>query len=341
MNILITGAAGFIGFHLARELAAKGHNVTGLDNLNSYYDPALKYGRLEELGIGKEALEQAASAGSPGPGYIRSRKYENLTFVKCDLCDLPALTGIFEDHTFDKVCNLAAQAGVRYSFENPGAYIQSNVVGFMNILELSRKYGVSHFVYASSSSVYGNNAGVPFRESDRTDDPQSIYAATKKENELLAYVYGEQFELPVTGLRFFTVYGPWGRPDMAPYLFIRSILEGKTIKVFNNGNLSRDFSYISDIITGVVKILEAPPVNNIAVYNIGNSNPVNLMDFIRTLEEITGKEAIKEFLPMQPGDVFTTYADTSAIEKDYGFSPDTPLSYGIREFYQWYKGFSR
>jgi UDP-glucuronate 4-epimerase len=323
MNILVTGTAGFIGFHLTKTLLLRGHKVVGLDNLNSYYDVQLKYGRLHEL----------------------EKLHADFKFVQCDIANLVQLTDIFKQSHFDKVCNLAAQAGVRYSFENPNAYIQSNIVGFMNILELCTSYRISHLVYASSSSVYGNNAKIPFAETDRTDDPQSIYAATKKADELLAHVYSSQLNLPTTGLRFFTVYGPWGRPDMAPFLFMKSILEGKTIKVFNNGQLRRDFSYIDDIVAGILKIVETAPVlhhghpEKSPIYNIGNSSPVDLLDFINTLEEVIGKKAIKEFVGMQPGDVYTTYANTAAIESDYGFKPNTPLSYGITQFYNWYRSY--
>lgn len=310
-KILVTGAAGFIGFHLSRRLMEEGYAVTGLDNINSYYDTNLKYSRLKELG--------------------------DLRFHKADLTDTCKLKEIFEQGGFDLVCNLAAQAGVRYSFENPSAYIQSNVVGFANIIEMSRLHSVRHFVYASSSSIYGNNNKVPFSEDDRTDNPQSLYAATKKENELIAHVYSSQWGMATTGLRFFTVYGPWGRPDMAPFLFMRSILEGKKIRIFNNGNLSRDFSYIDDIVEGVVKVLESrPEKGSCKVYNIGNSSPVKLMDFIHTIEKVTGRQAVKEFVPMQQGDVYTTYADTSRLERDFGFKPGTPLEKGIREFYKWY-----
>ncbi|MEG0518586.1 MAG: SDR family NAD(P)-dependent oxidoreductase [Bacteroidales bacterium] len=323
MNILVTGTAGFIGFHLTKALLLRGYKVVGLDNLNSYYDVHLKYGRLNEL----------------------KTLHKDFSFIQCDITNLPQLTGIFKETHFDKVCNLAAQAGVRYSFENPHTYIQSNIVGFMNILELCTSYGISHLVYASSSSVYGNNAKIPFEETDRTDDPQSIYAATKKADELLAHVYSSQLNLPTTGLRFFTVYGPWGRPDMAPFLFMKSILEGKTIKIFNNGQLRRDFSYIDDIVAGILKIVETVPVlhsgshDKSPIYNIGNSSPVELMDFINTLEEVIGKKAIKEFVGMQPGDVYTTYANTAAIESDYGFKPNTPLFYGITQFYNWYRSY--
>ena len=329
MRILVTGAAGFIGFHLCRALLAKGHTVVGLDNINSYYSTALKFGRLKELGILEEDVKDGIM--------LQSGKNERFSFIKCSLEDNSALEQVFAEGRFDKVCNLAAQAGVRYSFENPGAYIQSNIVGFANIIALSHKYGVKHFVYASSSSVYGNNNKVPFEETDRVDSPESIYAATKKAHELIANVYSSQIGLPTTGLRFFTVYGPWGRPDMAPFLFLRSILEGKTIKVLNNGNLSRDFSYIDDIVTGVVKILEGNSAA--ALYNIGNSSPVELMEFISTIETVAGKEAIKEFAPMQQGDVYTTFASTKAIERDFGFKPNTPLIYGITQFYNWYKDF--
>ncbi len=329
MHILVTGAAGFIGFHLCKRLLAEGHAVVGLDNINNYYRTDLKYGRLLELGILKESIEYGK--------LVQSSTYNKLRFIKCSLEDSTTMEQLFSGEKFDKVCNLAAQAGVRYSFENPSAYIQSNIVGFSNIIGLSHKHGVKHFVYASSSSVYGNSNKVPFEESDRVDSPESIYAATKKANELLANVYTSQMGLPTTGLRFFTVYGPWGRPDMAPFLFLGSILEGKPIKVFNNGNLSRDFSYIDDIVTGVVKILENEPAG--PVYNIGNSSPVALMDFISTIEQVAGKEAIKEYVPMQQGDVFTTYASTKKIERDFGFKPNTPLLYGITQFYNWYKEF--
>ena len=329
MHILVTGAAGFIGFHLCRALLANGHSVVGLDNINSYYTTDLKFGRLAELGIARESVQENVM--------VQSSSYGDFRFIKCTLEDNSTMETVFAAEKFDKVCNLAAQAGVRYSFENPSAYIQSNIVGFANIIGLSHKYGVKHFVYASSSSVYGNSNKVPFEETDRVDNPESIYAATKKSNELIANVYSSQMGLPATGLRFFTVYGPWGRPDMAPFLFLRSILDGKTIRVFNNGNLSRDFSYIDDIVTGVVKILEAAPAGK--VYNIGNSSPVALMDFISTIEKVAGKEAIKEFAPMQQGDVYITYASTEAIERDFGFRPNTPLLYGITRFYNWYKEF--
>lgn len=326
-KILITGAAGFIGFHLVKRLASTGlYNITGVDNINSYYDVNLKYGRLKALGI-----------DTPGE---KSSIYENFTFVKEDISDYEGMRKIFEEGKFDIVCNLAAQAGVRYSFENPFTYINSNVNGFMNILELSRIFNIRHLVYASSSSVYGNNEKIPFEEADRTDNPQSIYAASKKANELMAHVYSSQMGLPTTGLRFFTVYGPWGRPDMAPFLFMKSVLEGKKIKIFNHGNLSRDFSYIDDIVKGIVKVIESNPSGGAyKIYNIGNSSPVKLMDFVGTIEKVAGKEAIKEFTDMQQGDVYITYANTASIEKDFGFKPCTPLEYGIEEFYKWYTKF--
>ena len=331
MKILVTGAAGFIGFHLTKRLTESGHTLVGLDNINDYYDVGLKYGRLEELGIARKSVGEAE--------YVKSALYPDFRFIKADLTDLDLLRKIMEENGFDKVCNLAAQAGVRYSFENPYSYIRSNLVGFHNLIDLSYRNKVKHFIYASSSSVYGNNAKVPFEESDRTDEPQSIYAATKKSNELIAWVYTSQLGLPATGLRFFTVYGPWGRPDMAPFLFLKSILEGKEIKVFNHGNLSRDFSYIDDIVTGVVKVIESQPADDRTgkVYNIGNSRPVRLMDFIGTIEKAAGREAVKKYVGMQKGDVYRTYANTAAIENDFNFKPDTPLEYGISEFCKWYR----
>ena len=336
INILITGAAGFIGFHLVKALASTGkYNIVGADNINSYYDINLKYGRLNALGFECQDIVNKESSTA-----IISGKYQNLNFLKVDISDFARMKDIFELYKFDIVCNLAAQAGVRYSFENPFTYINSNVNGFMNILELSRIFNIKHLVYASSSSVYGNNEKIPFEESDRTDNPQSIYAASKKANELMAHVYSSQMGIPTTGLRFFTVYGPWGRPDMAPFLFMKSVLEGKTIKIFNHGNLSRDFSYIDDIVKGIVKVIESNPSGGeYKIYNIGNSSPVKLMDFVETIENVTGKKAVKEFVDMQQGDVYITYANTASIEKDFGFKPCTPLKYGIEEFYKWYMEF--
>ena len=321
MKILVTGAAGFIGSHTCVELLKKGHTVVGLDNMNDYYDVNLKKARVSH--IRKVAKELKGK----------------FSFTIKDIEDGEGLEKIFRKEKFDKVCNLAAQAGVRYSFENPASYIKSNLIGFFNILELCVKYKVKHLVYASSSSVYGNNAKVPFSEDDRTDDPQSLYAATKKSNELMAHVYSKQYNLPATGLRFFTVYGPWGRPDMAPFKFMRMIIEGKTIEVYNHGNLSRDFSYIDDIVKGVVKVLEGPNSSKREVYNIGNSSPVALMDFIGCIEKSTGKKAKKRMVAMQRGDVYTTFASVSHLKEDYGFAPNTPLQKGIDEFYNWYKAF--
>ena len=321
MKILVTGAAGFIGSHTCVELLKKGHTVVGLDNMNDYYDVNLKKARVSH--IRKVAKELKGK----------------FSFTIKDIEDGEGLEKIFRKEKFDKVCNLAAQAGVRYSFENPASYIKSNLIGFFNILELCVKYKVKHLVYASSSSVYGNNAKVPFSEDDRTDDPQSLYAATKKSNELMAHVYSKQYNLPATGLRFFTVYGPWGRPDMAPFKFMRMIIEGKTIEVYNHGNLSRDFSYIDDIVKGVVKVLEGPNSSKREVYNIGNSSPVALMDFIGCIEKSTGKKAKKRMVAMQRGDVYTTFASVSHLKEDYGFAPNTPLQRGIDEFYNWYKAF--
>lgn len=332
MKILVTGAAGFIGFHLVKALASAGYTITGLDCINAYYDVNLKFGRLKELGICKEKISEGK--------YIQSDIFPNFTFIKEDLSNLEGLRRVFITGQFDLVCNLAAQAGVRYSFENPYSYVQSNVTGFINMLDLSKQYNIKHFIFASSSSVYGNNAKVPFEESDRTDDPQSIYAATKKADELMAHVYSKQLGLPTTGLRFFTVYGPWGRPDMAPFLFLQSVLKGKPIRVFNHGNLSRDFSYIDDIVTGLTKVVEKIPQKGAyRIYNIGNSSPIPLMEFIKAIEQVAGKEAIKEFTEMQQGDVYITYANTASIEKDFGFKPCTPLQYGINEFYKWYTKF--
>lgn len=321
MKILVTGAAGFIGSHTCVELLKKGHTVVGLDNMNDYYDVNLKKARVSH--IRKVAKE------------IKG----NFSFTVKDIEDGEGLNKIFRKEKFDKVCNLAAQAGVRYSFENPVSYVKSNLIGFFNILELCVTYKVKHLVYASSSSVYGNNAKVPFSEDDRTDDPQSLYAATKKSNELMAHVYSHQYNLNTTGLRFFTVYGPWGRPDMAPFKFMRMIIEGETIQVYNHGNLSRDFSYIDDIVKGVVKVIEGPNRSKREVYNIGNSSPVALMDFIGCIEKSTGKKAKKRMVAMQRGDVYTTFASVSHLNEDYNFAPNTPLQRGIDEFYNWYKAF--
>ncbi len=329
MKILVTGTAGFIGYHLAKKLLERGDEVVGLDNINDYYDVNLKYARLAELGIDKESIKENSLA--------ISTKYSKHKFIKANLEDATALNRLFETEKFDAVCNLAAQAGVRYSIENPHAYIQSNVVGFLNILEACRNYGVKNLSYASSSSVYGLNESQPFKTTDKTDTPISLYAATKKSNELMAHTYSHLYGIQTTGLRFFTVYGPWGRPDMAPMLFADAISNDRAIKVFNHGNMSRDFTYIDDIVDGVIKVIDNP--SNCNVYNIGNNAPVSLMEFIETLEDALGKKAEKNFMPMQDGDVVSTYADVSGLMSDFGYKPDTKLSEGIEEFVEWYKRF--
>lgn len=335
MKILVTGAAGFIGFYLVKALAEQGHEVVGLDNLNEYYDVCLKYSRLSETGI--DAL--TASDGK----LVGSSRYSSYRFIRMDLTDRQAVNELFERESFDIVCNLAAQAGVRYSIENPAAYIDSNLVGFFNVLESCRHYRPQHLVYASSSSVYGMNEKVPYAETDQVDKPVSLYAATKKSNELMCHAYSKLYSLPTTGIRFFTVYGPWGRPDMAPMKFMHAILKGTPIQVYNKGNLFRDFTYIDDIIAGVMQILFAPSKAEIPynIYNIGNSSPIALMDFIRTIEQVTGRQAIKELVGMQPGDVFTTYADISRLEHDFGYKPKTDVHTGITKLYEWYKDFCK
>ncbi|WP_287642339.1 NAD-dependent epimerase [Bacteroides sp.] len=331
MKILVTGTAGFIGFHLVRRLAERGNEVVGIDNINDYYPVSLKYARLRECGIAEEKIVQGHT--------VQSDRYASYRFVRMDLQDKAALERLFEVEKFDAVMNLAAQAGVRYSIENPLAYIDSNIVGFANLLEAVRHNPVKHFVYASSSSVYGGNTKTPFAESDSVDSPVSLYAATKKSNELMAHVYTKLYGIPTTGLRFFTVYGPWGRPDMAPMLFTKAILAGESIKVFNNGNLSRDFTYIDDIIEGVVRVIDHAPVCEIPaeIYNIGCGHPMPLMNFIHTLEEKLGRKAEMKMLPMQQGDVYTTYADTSKLERDMGYKPHVSLDEGIGKFVEWYK----
>jgi len=317
-NILLTGAAGFIGSHLAKRLLILGCKVTGLDNLNDYYEVSLKESRLEEL-----------------------KKYDGFTFIKADISDKAVTDKIFADVKPEVVVNLAAQAGVRYSIENPQAYIDSNVTGFFNILEACRANPVEHLVYASSSSVYGNSKKVPFSVEDRVDNPISLYAATKKTNELMAYTYSHLFDIPCTGLRFFTVYGPYGRPDMAYFSFTRKILAGEPIKLFNYGELERDFTYIDDIVEGIIRIIPSPPEKQndarAKVYNIGNNNPVPLKEFVSAIEEAIGVKAKVEYLPMQPGDVYRTYADISALQNDFGFTPKTDIRTGMKKFAEWYK----
>ena len=329
MKILVTGTAGFIGYHLATKLLELGHEVIGLDNINDYYDVNLKYARLEKLGIKKDEIEENR--------LVISSTNPNHKFIKTNLEDATTLNHLFETENFDAVCNLAAQAGVRYSIENPHAYIQSNIVGFINILEACKNFDVKNLSYASSSSVYGLNKSQPFKVEDKTDTPVSLYAATKKSNELMAHTYSHLYGIKTTGLRFFTVYGPWGRPDMAPMLFTDAILNDRAIKVFNHGNMSRDFTYVADIVDGIVKIIINP--SDFKVYNIGSNAPVSLMEFIQTIEKAIGKEATKNFLPMQDTDVVSTYADVSGLMKDFDYKPDTSLEDGIYRFVKWYKKF--
>ena len=330
MRILVTGAAGFIGFHVARRLLERGDHVVGLDNLNAYYDPALKNAR-------RALLEQ----------------HRNFGFVHVELADAGAMSQVFARGRFDAIVHLAAQAGVRYSVENPRAYVDSNVVGFLNVLEGARAHGTGHLVFASTSSVYGLNRKLPFEESQNTDHPVSLYAATKKANEAMAHSYAHLFGVPCTGLRFFTVYGPWGRPDMALFKFTRGMLAGESIPVFNEGRMIRDFTYVDDIVEGVVRIADLPPKANPQwdaqaaaaatssapwrIYNIGNHQRVELMRYIRALEEALGIQAKLNLLPMQPGDVEATEADTSALERATGFAPATPVEEGVRRFVAWYR----
>lgn len=332
MNLLVTGAAGFIGFHLCLALLKRGDKVVGFDNINDYYETRLKYDRLAILD-----------------------KDSNFSFVKADLSDKDAVNKVFDETEFDRVIHLGAQAGVRYSLQNPDAYIYSNIVGFANILEACRHHKTKHLVYASSSSVYGSNSSMPFSVHDNVDHPVSLYAATKKSNELIAHSYSHLFGLPTTGLRFFTVYGPWGRPDMALFLFTKAILEGKPIKVFNNGHMKRDFTYIDDIVEGIIRVSDVIPQANpdwdsanpdpgtskapYKIYNIGNNQPVELLRFIEVIEDKIGKKAVKEFLPMQAGDVLATYADVDDLMRDTGFSPATSLEVGIGRFIDWYRSY--
>ncbi len=333
-KILVTGAAGFIGFHLAQRLLMRGDTVVGLDNLNDYYDVSLKEARLKQL-----------------------QGIESFTFLKADLADRPAMARLFAEESFDVVVNLAAQAGVRYSLTNPHAYIDANLVGFMNILEGCRHQQVGHLVYASSSSVYGANTAMPFSVHDNVDHPVSLYAASKKANELMAHTYSHLYRLPTTGLRFFTVYGPWGRPDMALFLFTRAILAGEPIDVFNYGKMRRDFTYIDDIVEGVIRVIDQPATVNpdwsgnhpdpgtsaapYRVYNIGNNSPVELMTLIETLETALGKEAEKNLMAIQPGDVPATWADVDALIRDVGFKPATPIATGVQRFVAWYRNYYR
>lgn len=347
MKILVTGAAGFIGSHVVIQLLSRGVDVVGLDNLNDYYDVSLKEARLDRLRILAETgkLDGEPACTQAGPGAF--------TFVKTDLADRAGLEDLFANEKFDQVVNLAAQAGVRYSIENPHAYIESNVIGFLHILEGCRHNDVKHLVYASSSSVYGANETLPFSVHDNVDHPLSLYAATKKTNELMAHSYSNLYGLPTTGLRFFTVYGPWGRPDMALFLFTRNILAGKPIDVFNYGKHRRDFTYIDDIVEGILRTLENTAAPNSEwsglkpdpgtskvpwrIYNIGNQNPVELLDYIGAIEKTLGQKAKMNLLPLQPGDVPDTIADVEALERDIGYRPSTPVSEGISRFLRWYR----
>ena len=334
-KILITGAAGFIGYHLCEALIKKGHDVIGLDNINDYYDVNLKYARLDQLGIEKES---ASVFSEISESLIHG---SHMQFIRLNLEDRNALPKLFKTYQFDMVCNLAAQAGVRYSIENPEAYIDSNINGFLNVLECCRHHNVKRLVYASSSSVYGNTDKIPFDENANVDQPISLYAATKKSNELMAHTYSHLYNIETIGLRFFTVYGPWGRPEMAMFLFTDAILNNKPINVFNNGNLSRDFTYIDDIVEGVVNTLIKDSKNDslYKLYNIGNGKPVQLLDFIEFLETELNISAIKKMLPMQAGDVHQTFADTSRLEHDYNYKPQIAVDKGIKAFVLWYKGF--
>ena len=347
MKILVTGTAGFIGFHLARRLVNEGYAVVGLDVINDYYDVRVKHGRLRAMGIDVDALQ---------PGRIlASESHPNYHFVQLDLANRAGLDGLFAAEGFETVVNLAAQAGVRYSLVNPQAYVDSNIIGFVNILEACRHHGVQHLAYASSSSVYGHNEKMPLSTSYKVDHPVSLYAASKKSNELMAHTYSHLFGLATTGLRFFTVYGPWGRPDMALFLFTEAMLKDEPIKVFNHGNMVRDFTYIDDIVEGIVRVIQHPPQGNpdwsgahpdpstspapYKIYNIGNNNPVKLMDFIEAIEQELGVTAQKHMMDIQPGDVPATYADVQDLVDDLGYQPATPVREGIRRFVGWYREF--
>lgn len=347
MKILVTGTAGFIGSHLALKLLERGDEVVGLDNINDYYDQRVKFGRLERAGISQSVIVYNK--------LIQSSLHVKYRFIKLNLEDKAAMERLFDAEKFDAVCNLAAQAGVRYSLTNPQAYIDSNIIGFMNILECCRHYSVKNLSYASSSSVYGLNEELPFSTDHNVDHPISLYAASKKSNELMAHTYSHLFDIATTGLRFFTVYGPWGRPDMALFLFTKAALEGKTIDVFNHGEMYRDFTYIDDIVEGIKRVIDNPAKKDLTwngkegrvstssapykVYNIGNNNPVKLMDFITAIENKLGKKIQKNFLPLQAGDVPATYADVSDLVEDLGYKPATSIQEGIDKFVDWYINF--
>jgi UDP-glucuronate 4-epimerase len=341
--------AGFIGYHLTKRLVQQGHDIIGIDNINSYYDVELKYGRLAELGFHLSGSIQ----NTPPSELLKSPVYDTIRFGKFDITDTERIFSLFKNERFDVVLHLAAQAGVRYSLTNPDAYISSNIQGFLTILEAAKRYPVKHLVYASSSSVYGLNTIQPFSETNAADHPASLYAASKRSNELMAHSYSHLYNIPTTALRFFTVYGPYGRPDMAPFLFTKAILESKPITVFNNGEMRRDFTYIDDIVEGIVRVMDRIPAGNpdwngiqsgtgpapAKIYNIGNGAPVNLLDFIHTLEAELGVKAEMNFAPMQGGDVPVTWADCGALERDTGYRPCTTITEGIKQFVAWYKTF--
>lgn len=347
MKILVTGIAGFIGYHLVMSLINRDDEIIGLDSINDYYDVSIKYGRLKNCGFDKSDIEYNK--------LIKSSKYSNLSFIKLGLEDKNNLENLFKEEKFDKVINLAAQAGVRYSLVNPQAYIDSNITGFLTILECCRNFSIKHLTYASSSSVYGLNEKQPFSTKDNVDHPVSLYASSKKCNELMAHTYSHLFKIPTTGLRFFTVYGPWGRPDMALFIFTKSILENKPIDVYNYGKMQRDFTYISDIVQGIIKVNDNPPIGNsnwdpinpdpssssapYKIYNIGNSKPVELMSFVKTIEEELGKKAIINLLPIQPGDVPATYADVTDLIENFNYKPQVSVKEGIKNFIEWYRNF--
>jgi UDP-glucuronate 4-epimerase len=345
-KILVTGAAGFIGYHLVKKLSERGDVVVGIDNINDYYDVNLKRARLADLGI--DYSDNAENE-------IFSESINNFSFIKMDLMEREKMSKLFVEKNFDVVCNLAAQAGVRYSISNPHVYIESNINGFMNILEECRNHSIGNLVYASSSSVYGANEVIPFSTNQSVDHPISLYAATKKSNELMAHTYSHLYNIPTTGLRFFTVYGPWGRPDMAMFLFTEAIINGRELKIFNNGDMMRDFTYIDDIINGVMKTIDSPAKKNLTwsgldpdlgtsqapykIYNIGNSSPVNLLDFVNEIEDFLQIRAIKKYLPMQPGDVKVTYADVSDLQNEFNYKPTVSVREGVQNFVKWYKNY--
>jgi UDP-glucuronate 4-epimerase len=349
MRTLVTGAAGFIGFHVCRHLAAKGDEVFGIDNINDYYDPSLKYARLAELGFDRAGADSCRDA--------KSDRLPGLAFRRVALQDRDGMEALFRGHRFDRVCHLAAQAGVRYSLENPHAYVESNVLGFLNVLEGCREQKVGHLVFASSSSVYGLSRKTPFGTDDPSAHPVSLYAATKKADEAMAHAYSHLYRLPITGLRFFTVYGPWGRPDMACYKFARAIVEGRPIELYNRGDMKRDFTFIDDVVEGVAGVLETPAEANPAwdpampdpssssapfrIYNIGNNRPQPVTALVDCLEARLGKKAVRKLLPMQPGDVPATEADVSGLARDFGWSPTTTLDRGVEAFVDWFVGYHR